>query len=205
MASRCWLIQALADVGAFAEGIAIAEHTLRLAEADGHPYTLVLAYGRVGYLYLGKGEVHQAMPSFERGLELGYVWGIQQYRPWFHWGLGYALALSGRIPEGLTLLERTVGQARSVSLTNRNFLLCCRLLSSPLEYFFSLSMLWALYLIGPISLAASCGVGTHRLQRPSIRAGTNTRHPILYASFDGSRKACRRRPHLSIPLPITQS
>ncbi len=36
----------------------------------------------------------------------------------------------------------------------------------------------------------------HRLQRPSIRAGTNARHPILYASFDESRKACRRRPHL---------
>jgi len=75
-------------------------------------------------------------------------------------------------------------------------LLCCRLLSSPLEYFFSLSILWTLCLIVPISLAASCGVGTHRLQRPSIRAGTNARHPILSASFDGSRKACRRRPHL---------
>ena len=74
------------------------------------------------------------------------------------------------------------------------FLLCCRRLSSPLEYFFSLSILWALYLIVPISLAASCGVGTHRLQRPSIRAGSHTRHPILSASFDGSRKACRRRP-----------
>lgn len=35
-----WLIQALADVGAFAEGIALAEDALRLAEADGHPYTL---------------------------------------------------------------------------------------------------------------------------------------------------------------------
>ena len=58
----------------------------------------------------------------------------------------------------------------------------------PPRVFFSLSMLWALYLIGPISLAASCGVGTHRLQRPFIRAGTNTRHPILYASFDGSQK-----------------
>jgi tetratricopeptide (TPR) repeat protein len=122
VASRCWLIQALADVGAFAEGIALAEDTRQLAEADGHPYTLVLAYGRVGYLYLGKGEVHQAISSFERGLELGYGWGIQQYRPWLDWGLGYALALSGRIPEAFALLERTVGQARSVSLTNRNFL-----------------------------------------------------------------------------------
>src|SRR5919109_1917730 len=47
-----------------------------------------------------------------------------------------------------------------------------------------------------LCLAASLGVGTSRLQRPSIRAGANTRHPILSASFDESRKAQRRRPHL---------
>jgi len=33
-------------------------------------------------------------------------------------------------------------------------------------------------------LAASCGVETDRLQRPSIRAGLGARHPMLYASFD---------------------
>ena len=33
-------------------------------------------------------------------------------------------------------------------------------------------------------LAASIGVGTFRLQRPSIRASLSTRHPILSASFD---------------------
>ena len=47
-----------------------------------------------------------------------------------------------------------------------------------------------------IGLAASCGVGTSRLQRPSIRAGSHTRHPILYAFFDESWKAYGRRPHL---------
>ena len=46
-------------------------------------------------------------------------------------------------------------------------------------------------------LVASCGVEIHRLQRPSIRAGAHARHLILYASFDASRKAQRRRPHLS--------
>jgi len=45
-------------------------------------------------------------------------------------------------------------------------------------------------------LAASCGVGTYRLQRPSIRASSHARHLILYASFDVSWKAQRRRPHL---------
>jgi hypothetical protein len=36
----------------------------------------------------------------------------------------------------------------------------------------------------------------HRLQRPSIRAGSSARHPMLSASFDDSGKAQRRRPHL---------
>jgi hypothetical protein len=35
-----------------------------------------------------------------------------------------------------------------------------------------------------VQLAASFGVGISRRQRPSIRAGLDTRHPILYASFD---------------------
>jgi hypothetical protein len=36
----------------------------------------------------------------------------------------------------------------------------------------------------------------HRLQRPSIRAGSSARHPMLSASFDDGWKAQRRRPHL---------
>ena len=45
-------------------------------------------------------------------------------------------------------------------------------------------------------LAASCGVEIHRLERPSLRAGAYTRHLILSASIDESRKAPQRRPHL---------
>jgi hypothetical protein len=48
-----------------------------------------------------------------------------------------------------------------------------------------------------IGLAASCGVETSCLQRPSLRAGLDARHPMLSASFDESWKACGRRPHLS--------
>ena len=43
----------------------------------------------------------------------------------------------------------------------------------------------------PLTLGPLCR------QRPSIRAGSHARHPILSASFDESRKACGRRPHLS--------
>ena len=46
-------------------------------------------------------------------------------------------------------------------------------------------------------LAASCGVESSRLQRPSSRAGSHPRHLILSASGDASRKAQRRRAHLN--------
>src|SRR5215471_8130007 len=45
-------------------------------------------------------------------------------------------------------------------------------------------------------LVAAYGVEIHRLQRPSIRAGSHPRHPILSASVDASRQAQMRRPHL---------
>ena len=45
-------------------------------------------------------------------------------------------------------------------------------------------------------LAASVGVETSCLQRPSLRASPGARHPILYTSIDVSRKTLRRRPHL---------
>ena len=78
-----------------------------------------------------------------------------------------------------------------------NFLLCCRCCQAFLGIFFFPSMLQVLCSMASIGLAASCGVGTSRLQRPSIRAGPNTRHLILYASSDESGKAWGRRPHLS--------
>jgi tetratricopeptide (TPR) repeat protein len=76
----------------------------------------------VGLLYLGKGEVHKAISLLDRRLELCRVWGLQQLRGGLDGALGYALALSGRIPEALALLERTVGQAPFTSLTSRTVL-----------------------------------------------------------------------------------
>jgi len=69
-------------------------------------------------------------------------------------------------------------------------------LSSPPCVFFLPGLLRTLCHIAPTGLAASYSVGTSCLQRPSIRAGSHARHPLLYASFDESWKACGRRPHL---------
>jgi hypothetical protein len=74
-------------------------------------------------------------------------------------------------------------------------LLCCRCCQALVNGFF-LHRIGVLGHMALIGLAAACSVGTHRLQRPSLRAGANTRHPLLYASSDKSEKSCRRRPHL---------
>ena len=61
------------------------------------------------------------------------------------------------------------------------------LLSSLREYFFPLARS-ALCHRASIGLAASCGVGTSRLQRPSLRVGAYTRHPMLSASLTSAGK-----------------
>jgi hypothetical protein len=69
--------------------------------------------------------------------------------------------------------------------------------SPPPAYVFLPSILCALGHMPPIGLVASCGVETSCLQRPSIRAASHTRPPMLSASFDERWQACGRRPHLS--------
>ena len=83
------------------------------------PYTLVLAYYG-GWLSVPQQRgCSQSIPLLDRGLELCQVWDLQQLHGRLEGALGYALALSGRIPKALALLERTVGQAPFASLASR--------------------------------------------------------------------------------------
>jgi class 3 adenylate cyclase/tetratricopeptide (TPR) repeat protein len=65
--ARAFLVYSKAELGAFAEGIAAGRETLALADELGHPYTSALAYCWVGHLYLGRGELSQAIPLLEYG------------------------------------------------------------------------------------------------------------------------------------------
>ncbi len=68
---RAYLSLCLAEVGAFAEGIAVGEDGLRIAEAVQHPVSLMEAYRSVGLPYLRQGNLHQALPLLERAVGLG--------------------------------------------------------------------------------------------------------------------------------------
>jgi hypothetical protein len=76
-----------------------------------------------------------------------------------------------------------------------NFLLCCRCCQAPLPIFF-------LHFLGTVSHRPE-GAGdflwrwTSRRQRPALRAGFTTRHPLRQTACDESGKAGRRRPRRS--------
>jgi tetratricopeptide (TPR) repeat protein len=109
--SRSFLTYSLAECGAFAEGRAAAEEGVRLAEAADHPYSRVQAYGAVGFRALRQGDFQQAIPVFERALDLAQGAHIRLQVPRVAASLGEAYALAGRTAEALLLLEQAVEQA----------------------------------------------------------------------------------------------
>jgi tetratricopeptide (TPR) repeat protein len=109
--SRRWLVQALAETGAFAAGIARGEEGIRIAETADHPYSLSNICSGVGYLYVCKGDVQQAIPFLARSLELCRVWNLRQNMTSFALLFCHALALSGQVHKSLALLEQSVETA----------------------------------------------------------------------------------------------
>jgi class 3 adenylate cyclase/tetratricopeptide (TPR) repeat protein len=114
--SRAYLAWCLAELGAFAEGIATGEEGVRIARTVDHPYSLLIATGGVGMLYFRKGALHQAISMLEGGLELCRVWNIRDWFPLIAATLGAAYALAGRVTEALPLLEQAVEQATAMGI-----------------------------------------------------------------------------------------
>jgi len=115
--SHTFLSLCLAEVGLFAEGVAIGEEGLRIAEAVQLPASLVSAYRSVGMLYLRQGNLHQALPLLERAVGL-----CEEADLPFHFSLlapvlGTAYVLGGRVDEAVRLLERALEQATTSSTT----------------------------------------------------------------------------------------
>jgi tetratricopeptide (TPR) repeat protein len=95
----------------FAEGVAHGTEGVRIAEAVDRPYGLLQAYPPIGFLYLRKGDLHQAIAALERGLSIYQAWPGPLFFPALASALGLAYALDGRTAEALPLLEQAVEQA----------------------------------------------------------------------------------------------
>jgi class 3 adenylate cyclase/tetratricopeptide (TPR) repeat protein len=99
-----------ADVGTFAEGIAIGEDGVRIAASVDHPFSLAFACYMAGYVALRHGNVAKAIAVLERGLTRCQEAHLPLMSPLVTSFLGSAYALGGRVADALPLLGQTMQQ-----------------------------------------------------------------------------------------------
>jgi tetratricopeptide (TPR) repeat protein len=111
----------LAELGEFAEALARADEAGRFArELDklDNPRTLLAANRCLGLVSLRRGDLEKAIPPLERAVELCRATPAPALLDVCAAHLGYAYALSGRLPEGVALLEEAVADPGATGSAN---------------------------------------------------------------------------------------
>jgi tetratricopeptide (TPR) repeat protein len=114
VSSRGWLAWCHAELGTFADGTALGEEGLRIAEAVDHPASLMFAAWGVGLLALRQGDLPRALPRLERALSICQEADLLLFFPRVAATLGAAYTLGGRVADALPLLTPAVEQAPSI-------------------------------------------------------------------------------------------
>jgi class 3 adenylate cyclase/tetratricopeptide (TPR) repeat protein len=121
--SRARLVWCLAELGEFGEATAHGEEVLRTAREVDYPGDLVYAYRSVGFVSLRRGAILQAIPPLERAVELCRVAQMRSLFDVTAAHLGYAYALSGRLTEGVTLMEEALADPEATGTIHHPLLL----------------------------------------------------------------------------------
>jgi tetratricopeptide (TPR) repeat protein len=116
-----------AELGMFAEGRALGEEGLQIAEAVAHPGSLIYASHGIGMLSLRQGNLPRALPLLERAVGLCHEADLPAYFPWMAAALGAAYTLSGRVADAVPLLTQALGQATATERVHYETLCCLSL------------------------------------------------------------------------------
>jgi tetratricopeptide (TPR) repeat protein len=115
---RNWLVQSLALTGSIAEGINTAQDGIAIAEETKHPYSLAYITCSLGFLYLVKGDIREAVQALECCEKCCQESNIRVLIPQTSAYLGFAHALAGNVNEALPLLDRAVEHTKSIGRTS---------------------------------------------------------------------------------------
>jgi class 3 adenylate cyclase/tetratricopeptide (TPR) repeat protein len=110
VASRALLAECHAELGMFAEGRALGEEGLRIAEDVGHPASRMIASWGIGLLALRHGDLPRALPLLERAMGICQEADLPFYFPWMAAALGATYTLSGRVADAVPLLTQALEQ-----------------------------------------------------------------------------------------------
>jgi predicted ATPase len=108
--SRAFLVKCHAELGTFAEGRALGEEGLRIAEEVAHPSSLMIASWGIGLLALRQGNLPRALPSLERAVGICQNADLPLYFPEVAPDLGAAYTLGGRVADAVPLLTQAMDQ-----------------------------------------------------------------------------------------------
>ena len=104
--ARIWLSWSLAEQGDFREAMEHAGEALAIAKTANQPYSEAAACLGVGQALVIQGDIDQAIPMLERTVDLCKTWDLGVILPTTAVVLGLAYALSGRIAEASSLLNK---------------------------------------------------------------------------------------------------
>jgi tetratricopeptide (TPR) repeat protein len=123
--SRAALATYHAELGMFAEGRALGEEGLQIAEAAVHPASLMWAYWGLGMLSLCQGDLCQALPLLERAVGICRDADLPAWFPRMAAALGAAYTLGRRVADAVPLLTQALQQ--STAMARAHFEALCSL------------------------------------------------------------------------------
>jgi tetratricopeptide (TPR) repeat protein len=123
VALRERLAWCLTELGHFEEAMARGEEAVNIAREFSHPHSLAYAHRSLGLIALPRGDAARAIPPLERAVDACRVAQVRLPFDIVAGHLGYAYARSGRLPEGLALMEEALADPAATGTTNHPLLL----------------------------------------------------------------------------------
>jgi class 3 adenylate cyclase/tetratricopeptide (TPR) repeat protein len=114
--ARAYLATCHAELGTFAEGSALGEEGLQIAEAVAHPASLMLASWGIGLLSLRQGDLPKALPLLERAMGICHEADLPILFPRMAAALGAAYTLGGRVTDAVPLLTQAMEQTTAMEM-----------------------------------------------------------------------------------------
>ena len=114
--SLAYLAACHGELGLFAEGSALGEEGLQIAETVADPSSLMWALYGMGLLSLCQGDLPKALPLLDRAMGICQDADLLLFVPRMAAALGTAYILSGRVADAVALLTPAMEQIRATDM-----------------------------------------------------------------------------------------
>src|SRR5262249_54963920 len=105
------LVLDLGALGEFAEGRAVGEEAVRIADSVSHAFSMIGSRWTLGELLIAQGTLPLAISTLERAFSIWQAAQVQYFFVLVASALGCAYGRGGRLAEAVPLLEQAVAHA----------------------------------------------------------------------------------------------